>query len=222
MNTDQEPREPDTSVVLTEFAAKLGATLLPTESERLLHYLDAMLDENTRMNLTAVRERDAALALHACDALGAALAGQEFGKALDLGTGNGFPGIALCCLDPSAEVTFMDRTQKKVRAIERCLALVGLEAPRAVAIAADAVQAPAHGMRASFDTVVARAVGEPVAVARLAGPLLHRRGRLLLWCSSDQELPDKLRPGFGKRGVFEYELPAPADRTRVLALYARG
>ena len=56
-------------------ATALGAELDSTGAEALLAYLDAMLALNEQINLTAVREREAAIVLHALDGLAFARTG---------------------------------------------------------------------------------------------------------------------------------------------------
>src|SRR5690606_29212963 len=177
--TDGEPGSREARLV--ERAAAIGVALLPASAERLLAYLDAMLDENRRTNLTAVREPAQAEVLHVLDALAVALAIVEPPRRiLDLGTGNGFPGVAAAVLWPTARVLLCDRTRKKVEAVARALAAAGIAAETRWL---DLAQAPATEpeLVAAFDAVLVRAVGEPAAVAALAAPLLARGGQLVLW-----------------------------------------
>ena len=188
---------------------------------QLLAYLDAMLAANEHVNLTAIRDRAQALGLHVADSLALGRAGLAPGACLDLGSGNGFPGVALHFLHPAAEVVLMERTRKKALAIERCLGQAGITGVRVVCV--DAAQAPAlhPELRAHFDLVTARAVGEPEQVARLARPLLARDGVLALWLEAGAAVAPELAQSLICVQQFGYELPAPAARSRKIALYAR-
>lgn len=211
----------DEPAQLVDLARAIGCEIAPDSAEKLVAYLDAMLDENTRVNLTAVRDRESALLLHALDSLGLGLVACDPSRALDLGTGNGFPGIAIHALFPTAHVTLLDRTRKKVAAIERALRRAEIDDARVHALADDAAQLPAHGGRASFRLITARAVATPKEVGKLAAPLLEREGVLALWLSEDAEAPEKLAGGLVRREVSEYDLPEPANRTRRIAAYTR-
>ena len=191
----------------------------PTPRELLIPYLDAMLRENANVNLTAIRDRDAALVLHVDDSLALSALGLSPKHCLDLGSGNGFPGVALRVLFPTATVTLIERTKKKVLAIERALAAAQLSGITTLCL--DAAQAPtlAPQLRNHFDLVTARALGEPRDVARLASPLQTPKGNLLLWLDADAEPPPALVPRFRLVKVQVYRLGAPAERTRKLALY---
>ncbi len=202
-------------------AAAIGCTISREGAERLLAFLAAMLDENQRINLTAVREYEAAVMFHALDsvALGSLDSQEPPREALDIGTGNGFPGVAIACLFPKAKVYLLDRTLKKLRAIERCLERVGFNPESFETIQMDAAEAPAHDYGMKFDLVTARAVVPPADMGRLAEPLLAPGGRLVTWLSEDAEAPKTLAGGGRKIADLRYTLPAPADRVRRLVQY---
>jgi 16S rRNA (guanine527-N7)-methyltransferase len=207
--------EPDETAALVEQARQLGAELPPERAAVLLRYLDAMLLLNEQINLTAVRDRAAAIGLHVQDSLAFALTGLHPQHVLDLGTGNGFPGVAIAALHPGASVVLMDRTGKKVRAIGSCLVTAHLDGVETLHL--DAAQAPSlrRDLRHAFDVVVARAVGRPAEVELLAEPLLRPGGNLVLWLEADAEVPERLgRHRLVRRHT--YDLPAPAARRRIL------
>ena len=202
-------------------AKTLGCDLPVESAARLLAFLDAMLEENQHVNLTAVRERGAAVLFHALDSVALGCGGLETPpeEALDLGTGNGFPGVAIACLFPNAHVVLMDRTLKKLKAIERALASAGFDAAQFATVQMDAGEAPAHGYRSKFDLITTRAVGPPNEMGLLAKPLLRKGGRLLVWLSDETEAPTTLKGGLRQLGRVEYTLPAPANRFRRLIHY---
>lgn len=184
-------------------------------------YLRALLEENQHINLTAVRDLDAARVLHVLDSLAiGALDLEPPRRCLDLGTGNGFPGVALATLFPDTQLTLLDRTRKKLLAIERVLAAAGLDAA-ITTVHADAAQAPrTHPeLRQHFDLVTARAVAAPDVVAPLAAPFIAPGGHLVLWLDRQTPAPVTL-PGFERVAMHSYDLPEPAARRRSLACYA--
>ena len=207
--------------LLQEQAAKFGCELPPDRAALLVAYTDAMLAENRYINLTAVRDRAAALVFHALDSL--ALGSAEFALApescLDIGTGNGFPGVAIACLFPEAHVVLMDRTLKKLKAIERALSDSGFDMDRLSTVQMDAAEAPAHGHLYKYDLITARAVKPLETMAVLASPLLKREGRLLCWLSAEADAPDALPEKLRKHAELEYHLPEPADRVRRVVSY---
>ena len=136
---------------LVALAKPLAPDLPLAGAERLLSYLDAMLVINEQINLTAVRDREQAIVLHALDSLAFARTGLVPHHVLDIGTGNGFPGVGLAALFPRARVVLMDKTGKKIRAIGACL--VQSRMANADPLQLDAAQAPAlrRELRHAFD-----------------------------------------------------------------------
>lgn len=205
---------------LCEAAKALGAAIDEAQAGSLLAYLDAVLLLNEQINLTGVRDRDQAIVLHVLDGLAFARTGLAPHHVLDLGSGNGFPGVAVAVLHPRATVTLLDRTGKKVRAMGTCLLTARIQGVETLQL--DAAQAPAlrKEMRQAFDLVTARAVGAPALVAELAAPLVRRGGRLALWLDADAEAPAEMS-GWQREAEHVYDLPAPAARTRRIAVWRR-
>jgi 16S rRNA (guanine527-N7)-methyltransferase len=205
---------------LVEGARALGVTLAPAGAAALLRYLDAMLRENVHVNLTAIADAGQALVLHLLDSLAMARARETPPKAaLDLGTGNGFPGVAVRALWPSCRLVLCDRTHKKVAAVARALAAAAITDVATDAV--DAAQAPAlrPHWRGAFDLVTVRAVGKPELAGGMARPLLSAGGTLLLWLDGAGAAP--ALAGFGAPALHAYDLPDPAPRSRRLAAYRR-
>ena len=217
MSCAPNPTDPQ---ALVEKAAAIGVTLEADAAEEVLAYLDAMLATNQHINLTAVRDREAAVVLHALDSLAFQLAALRPQHVLDLGTGNGFPGVGVAALHPHATVSLMDKTGKKVRAIGTSLVTAGFD--RVETIQMDAAQAPAlrRDFRHGFDLCTARAVARPEVVANLATPLVRPGGHLALWLEEGADVPEQIAR-FRDPRVIPYQLPEPAARARQLAVWNR-
>lgn len=199
----------------------MGVAVEEPAAAQLLDYLDAMLTVNEHVNLTGVRDREQAVVLHCLDSLAFARTGLRPMNALDLGTGNGFPGVGIAALHARASVVLLDRTAKKVRAIGTCL--LTARVPGIETAHVDAAQAPSlhREMREAFDVVTARAVGQPKDLGLLAKPFLRHGGHLVLWLDADTPAPASLE-GMRREAEIGYDLPAPAARHRRLAVYRRG
>ncbi len=189
-----------------------------TSAVDLEPFLQAVLSENQHVNLTAIRDPAQARVLHVLDSLEVRALDLSPRRCLDLGSGNGFPGIALRLLYPTAKLMLLDRTRKKLHAVERALLAASIGGVETVHV--DASQAPrTHPeLLGAFDLITARAVGIPPVVANLAAPLSADDGRLVLWLDGDKPAPTKL-PGYVFIREHQYDLPEPAHRHRRLGLY---
>lgn len=89
-------------------------------------YLDILLDWNSKMNLTAIKDRSSAISRHVNDSLAIlpamdravadARVGCESGSAVrvvDVGSGAGLPGLILATLRPEWRVTLLDSLNKR-------------------------------------------------------------------------------------------------------------
>lgn len=185
----------------------------------LAAFLDAMLEENRRVNLTAVREPAAAIWLHVVDALGLLRVTDSPPQAVfDLGTGNGFPGVVAAAVFPAARVVLCDRTRKKVDAVARALAVAGIAA-EPLWLDAGQVRKARPELVGRFDLVLARAVADPITVARTALPLLAPGGRLACWLTADEHPPVMLAGNLRKERMFRYDLPQPEPRARAITTW---
>jgi 16S rRNA (guanine(527)-N(7))-methyltransferase RsmG len=147
----------------------------------LLAYLDRMLVENQKLNLTAIRDREQALVLHVLDSLQVwAVVAKPPQLILDLGSGNGFPGVAAACLWSDARTVLVERTQKKAAAIVRCLSDVGPSGIEVLPLDASQLPARRPDLAAGADLVLARAFGTLAQGIELAEPLMRRHGSMLV------------------------------------------
>lgn len=129
---------------------------------RLMQFLDLLEKWNNTYNLTAVREPEQMIARHLLDSLSVApyLRG---GRALDIGTGAGLPGIPLALLMPQIQFTLLDSNAKKTRFLIEAVAQLGLNNVAVVAERVEKYRPPAR-----FDSLISRAfssVADMVAAA---------------------------------------------------------
>jgi 16S rRNA (guanine527-N7)-methyltransferase len=141
---------------------------------RLAVYAALVLTANRRLNLTGAKD-GAAFAAHIADAL--TLAGDVVGPLIDVGSGNGVPGIPLA-LATGARVTLLEPIKKRATFLAGALTALGLEGEAVAGRAEDVARDPAY--RERFGTATARAVASAPAVAELTAPFLAIGGRALL------------------------------------------
>ncbi len=161
-----------------------GFDLDAATTQRLAAFVQALHDENQRINLTGARD-EAALWHHVCDCLALLRvpALEAASRLLDLGSGGGLPGVPIACVRPALNVTVLDATRKKVDAVARIVARLGLPNVatrwgRAETLARE----PA--CQARFDIVTARAVAALPKLIPLAAEFVREDGQLWLFKSA--------------------------------------
>ncbi len=165
--------------------AKLCPELTKQQLEQFAAYYSMLVDWNTRMNLTAITEKDQVAAKHFADSLsakdllpmGAALA--------DVGTGPGFPGIPLLIVRPDLQLTLMDGLNKRITFLQAVLEALGLTAQCVHIRAEDAGQIPLY--RERFDVTTTRAVAALPTLIELTIPLLKVGGKSIAYKADPKE-----------------------------------
>lgn len=95
----------------------------------------------------------------------------------DLGSGAGFPGVALAIALPDSEVTLVESSSRKCAFLIRAIEAAGLTN---AAVACHRVEAWEAG-RGRCDLVTARALGPLAVIAEYAAPLLKLGGTAVAW-----------------------------------------
>ncbi|HVN41164.1 MAG TPA: 16S rRNA (guanine(527)-N(7))-methyltransferase RsmG [Steroidobacteraceae bacterium] len=198
---------------LIDRARSLGVELSAAQAARLIAHLDLLDEWNQRMNLTAIREREAQITKHILDSLTVRpwLRGRRIA---DVGSGPGFPGVPLAIVEPERHFVLLESVGKKCRFLEQvrdALALGNLEV----------VQARAESFHPAerFETVIARAVGPLADLVRFAGPLLATGGRLLAMKGRypEEELAAKLN-GWKVVGTHVLHVPGLDEQRHLVEL----
>ena len=138
---------------------------------------------------TAIREPKQAAQAHVADSL-AALELDSLITArriADLGSGAGFPGLALAVALPEAEVSLIESQRRKCEFLVRACAAAGVENAHVVCTRAEDWEA---GLSAN-DVVVARALAPQNVVLEYAAPLLRLGGKLIDWRGRRDEATER-------------------------------
>ena len=162
---------------MTELLRGLGGDLTDTQIAQLAAIL-RMLEQDEH-SPTAVRDARQAVDLHVADSLAALELDviRAARRIADLGSGAGFPGLALAVALPDAELSLVESQRRRCEFLERVCAGAGIGNARVVRAR---VEEWVDGL-ASHDAVVARALAAQPVVLEYAAPLLRLGGSLVDW-----------------------------------------
>lgn len=144
--------------LLKEKAEMFHVKLDETALNRFDTYGKLLVEWNEKINLTAITDPEGVTIKHFLDSLTifSYVDIPEGAKVIDVGTGAGFPGLAMLIARPDLDMTLMDSTKKRLTVIENILENIGLTANVVHSRAEDAGQNKAF--REQYDFSTARAV----------------------------------------------------------------
>lgn len=148
-------------------------------------FVALLLEANARTNLTRIVEPLDVARLHLLDSLSALplLDGLGPGRAADLGSGGGVPGIVLALARPDVSWTLVDSVRRKADVMRGFVDVLGLDNVTVIPERAEILgRDPDH--RERYDVVTARACAALPVLVELALPLVRAGGALLGWKGS--------------------------------------
>ncbi|MBR6567790.1 MAG: 16S rRNA (guanine(527)-N(7))-methyltransferase RsmG [Clostridia bacterium] len=178
--------------LLKEKATEYGVDLDERALERFDIYARLLVEWNEKINLTAITEPDEIVIKHFVDSLTVFSAADipEGAKIIDVGTGAGFPGVAMLIARPDLKITLIDSTNKKLNVIRDILEKTELTADvihtRAEAAGQDKV------FREQFDFSTARAVSNLRDLSEYCLPFVKKGGTFISMKSAkaDEEIAE--------------------------------
>ena len=186
-----------------------GLELTTEQVSQLLAYLELLLRWDQRINLTAIRNPEECVTRHFGESLYISKLLKLEGSLLDVGSGAGFPGLALKIVFPTISATLLEPIAKKrafLKEVARACAMNSVEV-RTERIEEFSAQ------KQSFETVTARAIGKLEWLIPTAASFLKPGGRVCLWLSLRQ-VQALIRSKASLR--WSDPVPLPLSRQRVI------
>jgi 16S rRNA (guanine527-N7)-methyltransferase len=163
-----------------QVVAQTGIRLNRSQLAAFSHFEQELLDWNSRYNLTAIRSSEEVRVKHFLDSLTCWLAMRDspINRVIDVGTGAGFPGLALKIAIPSMQLTLVESVGKKAAFCRHIVKTLALENVQVLQERVETVgQLRAH--REQYDWAVARAVGAMAMLSEYLLPLVRVNGSML-------------------------------------------
>jgi 16S rRNA (guanine527-N7)-methyltransferase len=194
MAADPAAGEASGSRPLDAFWDELGWRPDPDQLGKLVALQQELRSWNGRVNLTRLVEDDDYWVAQVFDSLwphrallagdagaGAGAGGEPPLELIDVGTGGGFPGLALAIALPTARLTLVDSVGRKIEAVRQMAQALGLQ--QRVSVRCERIERSGHdrSCRGRFQLAMARAVAAAPVVAEYLVPLLAPGGRAVLY-----------------------------------------
>ena len=163
---------------------ELGVELSEHQIKQFLKYYELLVEWNEFMNLTAITEYDEVMKKHFVDSL-SLIKTYDIKKSIrliDVGTGAGFPGLALKIAYPNFKVTLLDSLNKRIKFLDEVIMQLGLTDIETVHGRAEDFAKP-DKLREKFDVVVSRAVANLTSLSEYCLPYVKVGGEFISYKS---------------------------------------
>ncbi len=172
--------------------AALGVELSRKQIEQFLIYYEMLVEWNEKINLTAITDYDEVMKKHFIDSV-SLIKAYDVSKSstlIDVGTGAGFPGLALKIAYPNLQVTLLDSLNKRILFLNAVIEKLGLKGITALHGRAEDFAKP-DKLRESFDLCVSRAVANLSTLSEYCLPFVKVGGKFISYKSEKiaEELP---------------------------------
>lgn len=160
----------------------IGVTLTESQVEQFIRYYEHLLEWNSVMNLTAITSYDEVMKKHFVDSA-SLIRAMDLSKPLsviDVGTGAGFPGLALKIAFPELKVTLLDSLNKRISFLNAVIEELGLTGVETIHGRAEDFSKPGK-LREKYDLCVSRAVANLSTLSEYCLPYVKVGGRFVAY-----------------------------------------
>lgn len=165
-------------------AKDIGVILTDHQIRQFLVYYEMLAEWNQVMNLTAITEYDDVMKKHFIDSISLCKAFDVSKKisCIDVGTGAGFPGLALKIAYPQLQVTLLDSLNKRIRFLDAVIEKLELTEVKTIHGRAEDF-AKQGKLREQFDLCVSRAVANLSTLSEYCIPFVKKGGYFISYKS---------------------------------------
>lgn len=172
------------TVIFEKDLKELGVTLTDKQINQFLRYYEMLIEWNEKVNLTAITDYDEVMKKHFVDSVSLIKAYDVSKKSsvIDVGTGAGFPGLALKIAYPALKVTLLDSLNKRILFLNEVINELQLEDIDVIHGRAEDYAKP-DKLREKFDLCVSRAVANLSTLSEYCLPYVKKGGYFISYKS---------------------------------------
>ena len=176
------------STLFEKDLSDLGLSLSKEQIEKFLRYYELLIEWNEKINLTAITTYEDVLKKHFVDSLSLcnAVDVHQGLTVIDIGTGAGFPGLALKIAFPNLKMTLLDSLQKRIVFLNQVIEELKLSDIETIHGRAEDYAGKAE-YREGFDLCVSRAVANLSTLSEYCLPFVKMGGQFISYKSEKIE-----------------------------------
>lgn len=202
----------------------LGVMLTEEQIDSFLIYYEMLEEWNQVMNLTTVTEYNEVMKKHFIDSLSLVKAydPDKRTSVIDVGTGAGFPGLALKIAFPDLKVTLLDSLNKRINFLDAVIDRLHLQGVETIHGRAEDFARPGK-LRESYDLCVSRAVANLSTLSEYCLPFVKTGGLFIAYKSEraaeEIQTAEKAITDLGgrRKETIKFQLPnSDIDRNLVI------
>ena len=171
------------------YAKKLNIVFSEKQIKQFFKYMNLLIEWNNKINLTAIIEPKEIILKHFIDSLTINKYIEQNKILVDVGTGAGFPGIAVKIYRPDVKVVLVDSLNKRINFLNEVVKELQLENIQTIHSRVEEFKKNKK-YRESFDIVTARAVANLTVLSEYLLPLAKVNGKCI--CMKGSEIEEEI------------------------------
>jgi 16S rRNA (guanine527-N7)-methyltransferase len=194
---------------ITQALSTFGISLLSDQIAKVREYVLLLLKWNQSISLTTITDPVEVLSRHFGESMFAAKCMPvENCRLADVGTGAGFPGLALKILSPTLELVLIESNKKKYAFLSEVVRTLGLKGVEVIPERYEQIRPESLEM----DFISARALGEFKRLLNWSAQALKPGGHVMLWLGTE----DATRVATSPSWIWEPAIRIPDSQRRFI------
>jgi 16S rRNA (guanine527-N7)-methyltransferase len=194
---------------IQSWIAPFHSALTATQLDQVQKFISLLLLWNQKVSLTSIENPQELVSRHFGESFfGAKLIENSACRLADVGSGAGFPGLALKIVLPELQVSLIEQDTRKATFLNEAIRALNLPGAKVLRSPYEAIAPEIN----DFDVIVSRAVGDHKSLLKWAAPRLSESGQAVLWIGAEDASRLSELPG------WKWLLPQalPESKNRVL------